>query len=91
MKSNLRMLGLALCILPACLRASIAQDQKPSYQREQSERPAELIPTGTTVPWSGVGGEPHGLDGMIFYFVPLLLTVACASLTPALGPLLSRG
>ncbi len=50
MKSNLRVLGLALCMLPACLRASAAQDQKLSYQRELSERPAELIPAGTTVP-----------------------------------------
>ena len=35
--------------------------------------------------WSGVGGEPHGLDGIDLYFVPLLLNVACSSLTPAIS------
>jgi len=33
---------------------------------------------------TGWAGEPHGLDGMIFHFVPLYLPYACASLTLAI-------
>jgi hypothetical protein len=49
MKNNLRMLGLALCMLPMCLHAGTGQDSKPAYQSTQGQntRSAEPIPVGT--------------------------------------------
>jgi len=44
MKNNLRMLGLALCMLPICLHAGTAEDLKQTYQA------AEPIPAGTILP-----------------------------------------
>lgn len=46
MKNNLRMFGLALCLLPMYLHAGMGQNLKPRYQ------PAELIPAGTLLPVS---------------------------------------
>jgi len=52
MKNNLRMLGLALCLLPIHLHAGTGQDLKPAYQpaQEQSARSPEIIPAGTIIP-----------------------------------------
>jgi hypothetical protein len=44
MKSNLRMLGLALCMLPVWLHAGTGEDLK------QTSQAAELIPAGTILP-----------------------------------------
>jgi hypothetical protein len=44
MKNNLRMLSLALCMLPMCLHAGTGEDLKQTYQA------AELIPAGTILP-----------------------------------------
>jgi hypothetical protein len=54
MKHNLKMLGLALCILPMYLNAGTGQDLKPAYQPapEQNTRSAEPIPVGTILPIS---------------------------------------
>jgi hypothetical protein len=54
MKNNLRMLGLALCVLPMCLHARTGQDLKPAYEsaQEQKTRPADRIPAGTILPVS---------------------------------------
>jgi len=54
MKNNLRMLSLALCMLPMYLHAGTGQDLKqddPPAQ-EQNTRSAESIPAGTTIPVS---------------------------------------
>src|SRR6202050_880460 len=52
MRNNLRMLGLALCVLPMYLHArtgqDLAQDHQPS--QEQNTRSAESIPAGTIIP-----------------------------------------
>jgi hypothetical protein len=52
MKNNLRMLGLALCVLPMYLHAGTRQDLKPAYQptQDQNTRSAEPIPAGTILP-----------------------------------------
>src|SRR5271169_27227 len=54
MKNNLRMLSLALCMLPMYLSAGTAQDLKQAYQpvQEQNARSAEPIPAGTIIPVS---------------------------------------
>ena len=54
MKSNLRVLSLALCMLPLYLHAGTGQDMKQDYQasREQNARSAESIPAGTIIPVS---------------------------------------
>jgi len=54
MKNNLRMLGLALCMLPMYLLAGTEQDLKQDYQpaQEQNARSAEPIPAGTIIPVS---------------------------------------
>src|SRR5579863_7343455 len=54
MKNNLRMLGLALCMLPMYLHAGTGQDLKPAYQpaQEQNARSADPIPAGTILPVS---------------------------------------
>ena len=53
MKNNLRMLGLALCMLPMCLHASSGQNLKPSHQPAQEQaQSAAPIPAGTIVPVS---------------------------------------
>jgi hypothetical protein len=54
MKNNLRMLGLALCMLPIYLHAGTGRDPQQAYQpaQEQSPRSAEPIPAGTIVPVS---------------------------------------
>jgi hypothetical protein len=44
MKNNLRMLALALCMLPMCLHAGTGEDTRQTYQA------AELIPAGTVLP-----------------------------------------
>jgi type IV secretory pathway VirB10-like protein len=54
MKNNLRMLGLALCMLPMYLQAGTEQDLKQDDQpaQEQNARSAEPIPEGTIIPVS---------------------------------------
>jgi hypothetical protein len=52
MKNNLRMLGLALCMLPVSLVAETGQDVKQDHQQEQNARSAERIPAGTIIPVS---------------------------------------
>jgi hypothetical protein len=54
MKNNLRMLGLALCMMPMYMHAGTEQDLKPTYQpaQEQNTRSAEAIPAGTIIPVS---------------------------------------
>ena len=54
MKNNLKMLGLAMCVLPLYLQAGTGQDLKPVYQtaQEQNTRSAEPIPAGTIIPVS---------------------------------------
>jgi hypothetical protein len=54
MKNNLRMLGLALCMLPMYLHAGTGQGLKQADQpaREQNARSAESIPPGTIIPVS---------------------------------------
>ncbi len=54
MTKNLRMLGLALCVLPMNLHAGTGQNLKPAYQsvQEQTTRSAEPIPAGTILPVS---------------------------------------
>jgi hypothetical protein len=54
MKNNLRMLGLALCMLPMHLHAGTGQDLKQACQaaQEQNTRSAEPIPAGTIIPVS---------------------------------------
>jgi hypothetical protein len=54
MKNNLKMLGLALCVLPMYLQAGTGQDLKPVYQPAQGQntRSAEPIPAGTILPVS---------------------------------------
>lgn len=54
MKNNLRMLGLALCMLPMYLHAGTEQDLKRDDQpaQEQNARSAEPIPEGTIIPVS---------------------------------------
>jgi hypothetical protein len=54
MKNNLKMLGLALCMLPMYLHAGTGQDLNPSYQpaQERSTRSVEPISAGTILPVS---------------------------------------
>jgi hypothetical protein len=54
MKNTLRMLGLALCVLPMYLHAGTGQDLKPAYQPAQGQNPrsGEPIPAGTIIPVS---------------------------------------
>jgi hypothetical protein len=53
MKNNLRMLGLALCMLPICLHASTGQDLKQADQPGQEQNAkSESIPAGTLIPVS---------------------------------------
>jgi hypothetical protein len=54
MKNTLRMLSLALCMLPMCLHAGTGQDLKHADQpaQEQNARSADPIPTGTIIPVS---------------------------------------
>jgi hypothetical protein len=52
MKNNLRMLGLALCMLPMSLVAETGQDVKQDYQQKQNAQSAERIPAGTIIPVS---------------------------------------
>jgi hypothetical protein len=54
MKNKLKMLGLAMCVLPMYLQAGTGQDLKPVYQRAQGQntRSAEPIPAGTILPVS---------------------------------------
>ena len=54
MRNNLRMLGLALCVLPMYLQAATGQDLKPVYQSAQGQntRSADPIPAGTILPVS---------------------------------------
>jgi hypothetical protein len=54
MKNNLRMLGLALCMLPMCLHAGTGQDLKPASQlaKGRNTQSAEPIPAGTIIPIS---------------------------------------
>jgi hypothetical protein len=42
MKNNLRMLGVALCMLPLCLHAGTQQDLKQAYQPTQEAARANL-------------------------------------------------
>ena len=54
MKNSLKMLGLALCVLPMYLHAGTGQDLKQEYQppKEQNTQSAEPIPAGTILPVS---------------------------------------
>jgi len=52
MKNNLRMLGLALCMLPMYLHAGTGQDVKQDDHQEQNAQSAERIPAGTIIPVS---------------------------------------
>ena len=54
MRNNLRMLGLALCVLLMYMQAATGQDPKPVYQSSQGQntRSAEPIPAGTILPVS---------------------------------------
>jgi hypothetical protein len=54
MRNNLRMLGLALCVLLMYMQAATGQDLKPVYQSSQGQntRSAEPIPAGTILPLS---------------------------------------
>src|SRR5580658_357582 len=54
MRNNLRMLGLALCMLPMCLQAGKGQDLKPAYQPAQGRntRSGGPIPAGIILPVS---------------------------------------
>jgi hypothetical protein len=54
MKNNLRILGLALCMLPMYLHAGTGQDLKQADQptQKQNARSAEPIPAGTIIPVS---------------------------------------
>jgi hypothetical protein len=54
MKNNLRMLGVALCMLPMYLHAGTGQNLSQDYQpsQEQNTRSAESIPAGTIIPVS---------------------------------------
>jgi hypothetical protein len=54
MRNNLRMLGLALCVLPMYMQAATGQHLKPVYQSAQGQntRSAEPIPAGTILPVS---------------------------------------
>jgi hypothetical protein len=52
MKNNLRMLGLALCMLATSLVTATGQDLKQDHQQEQNARSAERIPAGTIIPVS---------------------------------------
>jgi hypothetical protein len=54
MRNNLRMLGLALCMLPMYLHAGTGKDSEPAYQSTQGQntRSAEPIPVGTILPVS---------------------------------------
>jgi hypothetical protein len=54
MKNNLKMLGLALCMLPIYLHAGTGQDLKQAYQPAQAQntQTAEPIPAGTILPVS---------------------------------------
>ena len=49
MSNNLRMLGLALCVLPMYLQAATGQDLKPVYQSAQGQN-TRPIPSGTILP-----------------------------------------
>jgi hypothetical protein len=52
MKSNLRLIRLALCMLPIYVHAATGQDMKPAYEaaQPQNARSAEPIPAGTILP-----------------------------------------
>jgi hypothetical protein len=52
MKNSLKMLALALCVLPMYLHAGTGQDLKQAYQpaKEQNAQSAERIPAGTILP-----------------------------------------
>lgn len=52
MKNNLRMLGLALCMLPMYLHAETQQDMERAYQpaQEHHAQSANVIPAGTIIP-----------------------------------------
>jgi hypothetical protein len=54
MKNNLKVLGLALCVLPMYLHAGTEQDVKPVHQpvQGQNTRSAQPIPAGTILPVS---------------------------------------
>jgi hypothetical protein len=54
MRNNLKMLGLALCMLTMYLHAGTGQDLKPAYQPAQGQntRSPEPIPAGTILPVS---------------------------------------
>jgi hypothetical protein len=54
MKNNLKMLGLALCVLPMYLQAATGQDLKPAYQPAQGRnaRSGGPIPADTILPVS---------------------------------------
>ncbi len=54
MRNNLKILGLALCMLPMYLHAGTGQDLKQDYQPSQGQntRSAESIPAGTIIPVS---------------------------------------
>jgi hypothetical protein len=80
MKNNLTMLGLALCMLPASLRAGTSQDVKQDNHQEQNARSAEQIPAGTIIPVSlnstlrsDKSGSGTTITATVMQDVPLLM------------------
>jgi hypothetical protein len=78
MKNNLRMLGLALGMLPMSLHAGTGQDVKKDYQQEQNARSADRIPAGTIIPVSlnstlrsGKSGSGAAITATVMQDVPL--------------------
>jgi hypothetical protein len=81
MKNILRILGLALCVLPMNLHAETGQDLKPAYPRaqEQNTRSAESILAGTILPVtlnsalrSDMSGSGSAIVATVMQDVPLL-------------------
>jgi hypothetical protein len=70
MKSNLRILCVALCTLPMRLHAGTGQDLKPAYRPAQGQNPrsAEPIPAGTIIPVSlnsALRSDKTGIGGAV--------------------------
>jgi hypothetical protein len=79
-KNNLRMLGLALCMLPTYLHAETQQAMERAYQpaQEHNTQSAEVIPAGTIIPLrlnsalrSDKGGSGDAITATVMQDVPL--------------------
>ena len=80
MKNNLRMLGLALCMLPTYLHAETQQAMERAYRpaQEHTTQSAEVIPAGTIIPLrlnsalrSDKGGSGDAITATVMQDVPL--------------------